>query len=222
VAFTNIASNGAVLTVAAGTPWDDLVQHTLADGLSGLETMSGIPGLVGATPVQNVGAYGAEVADVLTALTVYDRDTRTVQAWSPEQCRFGFRTSAFKHTDRYVVLDVTIGLVRSSRSRPVRYLELAKRLGVEQGEAAPVAAVRATVLDLRASKGMLLDPADHDSWSVGSFFVNPVVDEVPEMAAQCPQWLADGRTKLSAAWLIEQAARSTPGQLRFLTPRPPA
>ncbi len=205
VAFTNIASNGAVLTVAAGTPWDDLVQHTLADGLSGLETMSGIPGLVGATPVQNVGAYGAEVADVLTALTVYDRDTRTVQAWSPEQCRFGFRTSAFKHTDRYVVLDVTIGLVRSSRSRPVRYLELAKRLGVEQGEAAPVAAVRATVLDLRASKGMLLDPADHDSWSVGSFFVNPVVDEVPEMAAQCPQWLADGRTKLSAAWLIEQA-----------------
>ena len=95
-----------LLTVAAGTPWDDLVAHTVAEGWSGLETMSGIPGLTGATPVQNVGAYGAEIADVLTGLSVLDRSSGEVRTWTPEQCRFGFRTSAFKHTDRYVVLDV--------------------------------------------------------------------------------------------------------------------
>jgi UDP-N-acetylmuramate dehydrogenase len=196
------------LVVAAGVEWDTLVQRTLAEGLAGLETMSGIPGLVGATPVQNVGAYGAEVADVLTALTVYDREQGLVEVWTPQRCQFGFRTSAFKHTDRYVVLDVTMRLRRSPVSRPIRYLELAKRLGVEQGATAPLAAVRSTVLDLRRSKGMVLDAADHDSWSVGSFFVNPLLDAVPDAARDCPQWPADGRIKLSAAWLIEQAGFS--------------
>jgi UDP-N-acetylmuramate dehydrogenase len=205
VASDSIESDGESMTVAAGVEWDALVQQTLADGLSGLETMSGIPGLVGATPVQNVGAYGAEVADVLTGLTVYDRESKVVEAWSPERCQFGFRTSAFKHTDRYVVLDVSLRLVRSADSRPVRYLELARRLGVTQGETAPAAALRETVLELRRSKGMVLDPDDHDSWSVGSFFVNPLLDVVPEAAAECPQWQTDGRTKLSAAWLIEQS-----------------
>ena len=163
-----------LITVAAGVSWDELVAGTVADGLAGLETMSGIPGLTGATPVQNVGAYGAEVADVLTGLRVYDRRSRTVQSWSPAQCAFGFRSSAFKHTDRFVVLEVTLRLARSARSRPIRYLELARRLGIEPGASAPLGEVRQAVLALRRSKGMVLDPADHDSWSVGSFFVNPL------------------------------------------------
>jgi UDP-N-acetylmuramate dehydrogenase len=194
-----------LITVDAGVSWDELVAATVAEGLAGLETMSGIPGLTGATPVQNVGAYGSEVADVLAGLRVYDRVSRTVQAWTPERCQFGFRTSAFKHTDRYVVLDVTFRLVRSARSGPVRYQELARRLGIEPGQTAPLGEVRATVLELRRSKGMVLDEADHDSWSVGSFFVNPLLDEVPAEAQDCPRWQTDGRTKLSAAWLIEQA-----------------
>jgi UDP-N-acetylmuramate dehydrogenase len=205
VASDDVAVEDESYTVAAGIPWDELVQRTLADGLSGLETMSGIPGLVGATPVQNVGAYGAEVADVLTSVTIYNRGTRQVEQWTAAQCRFGFRTSVFKHTDRFVVLDVTLRLVRSGLSRPVRYLELAKRLGVAPGESAPADLVRQTVLELRRSKGMVLDAADHDTWSVGSFFVNPLLDSVPEAARECPNWQADGRTKLSAAWLIQQA-----------------
>lgn len=193
------------LTAAAGEPWDALVAHTVAQGWSGLETMSGIPGLTGATPVQNVGAYGAEVSDVITAITVLDRDTAAVELWDPVRAGFGFRTSAFKHTDRYVVLDVSFRLARRTASVPLRYLELARRLGVEPGESALLADVRAAVLDLRRSKGMVLDAADPDTWSVGSFFVNPHVDVVPAAAADCPQWENEGRTKLSAAWLIERA-----------------
>jgi UDP-N-acetylmuramate dehydrogenase len=198
-------ADGWQVVAQAGVSWDGLVQRAVESGMSGLETMSGIPGLVGATPVQNVGAYGAEVADVLTALTVYDRHSSQVESWTPERCAFGFRTSAFKHTDRYVVLDVRMTLAASTTSRPIRYLELARRLGLEQGDRAELRQVREAVIALRRSKGMVLDEADHDSWSVGSFFVNPLLDVVPEAAAGCPQWQADGRTKLSAAWLIEQA-----------------
>jgi UDP-N-acetylmuramate dehydrogenase len=193
-----------LLTVAAGTVWDEVAEQSVRDGLTGTETMSGIPGLAGATPVQNVGAYGNEVSDVLSALTVLDRATGTVERWTPERCGFGFRTSAFKHTDRYVVLDITLALERIGHSRPVRYLELARRLGVEPGGTAPLAQVRDVVLELRRSKGMLLDPDDHDTWSVGSFFVNPFVS--PELVPDgCPSWTVDGRIKLSAAWLIERA-----------------
>ncbi|HEY2041508.1 MAG TPA: UDP-N-acetylmuramate dehydrogenase [Jatrophihabitans sp.] len=205
VGSAEITVSGDSYTVSAGVEWDALVRRSLADGMSGLETMSGIPGLVGATPVQNVGAYGAEVADVLTGLTVYDRQTRQVEAWTAAECRFGFRTSMFKHTDRYVILDITVRLTRSAQSRPVRYLELAKRLGISQGDAAPAGQVRESVLELRRSKGMVLEESDHDTWSVGSFFVNPLLDSVPEQARDCPSWHADGRTKLSAAWLIQQA-----------------
>ncbi|MCW2523921.1 MAG: UDP-N-acetylmuramate dehydrogenase [Frankiales bacterium] len=197
--------DGMELRVDAGVEWDTLVQRCIQLGLSGLETMSGIPGLVGATPVQNVGAYGAEIADVLTGLTVYDRLERVVESWSPQRCQFGFRTSAFKHTDRYVVLDVSIAASSSALSGPIRYLELARRLGIEPGQRAPLEQVRETVLALRRSKGMMLDPTDHDSWSVGSFFVNPLLDTVPEAAADCPRWAADGKLKLSAAWLIDHA-----------------
>lgn len=194
----------ATVTVAAGENWDDLARVTIEAGWSGLETMVGIPGLVGAAPVQNAGAYGSEVADVLAALTVLDRETGAVTAWSPEQCGFGFRTSAFKHTDRYVILDVTIRLRRAELSVPIRYAELARRLGVEQGDRAPITRVRETVLELRRGKAMVLDDADPDTWSVGSFFINPVVDD-EAVPPGCPSWAVDGRIKLSAAWLIEHA-----------------
>ncbi len=199
---------GAVsVTVQAGVPWDSFVAITVREGWSGLAAMSGIPGMTGATPVQNVGAYGSEVADVISGLSVLDRQTGAVEQWSPQRCGFGFRTSVFKHTDRYVILDVTFTLRRSPDGVPVRYLELARRLGVEQGEVAPSNQVREVVLELRRSKGMLLDPDDHDTWSVGSFFVNPFVEPsaVPD---GCPNWLVDDGIKLSAAWLIEQAGFS--------------
>jgi UDP-N-acetylmuramate dehydrogenase len=193
-----------LVTVDAGVPWDELVADTVADGLAGLETMSGIPGLTGATPVQNVGAYGSEVADVIAGLRVYDRVSGTVESWAPERCQFAFRSSAFKHTDRYVVLDVTFRLVRSARSGPVRYLELARRLGIEPGQAAGLGEVRDAVLELRRSKGMVLDEADHDSWSVGSFFVNPLLDEVPAEAEGCPRRRHYGR--------VARACRGHPGR----------
>jgi UDP-N-acetylmuramate dehydrogenase len=200
------AADSVRVTVAAGESWDELVAMTVADGISGLAAMSGVPGLTGATPVQNVGAYGHEVGQTISGLTVYDRELTEVRHWSPSECGFGFRSSAFKHTDRYVVLDVSFDLVRSPLAGPVRYLELARRLGVDPEAAVPQAELRAAVLELRASKGMLLDAADHDTWSVGSFFVNPFVEpaEVPE---GCPSWAVAGSSlvKLSAAWLIEGA-----------------
>lgn len=199
-----IERDGAEVTVQAGVVWDELVAHSVDAGWSGLAAMSGIPGLCGATPVQNVGAYGSEVADLITQLRVYDRETALVEHWPPERCGFGFRTSALKHTDRYVVLDVTFRLPASELGPPVRYLELARRLGIEPHDSAPSVDVRKTVLDLRRSKGMLLDADDHDTWSAGSFFVNPFVapDAVPD---GCPHWVVDRQIKLSAAWLIENA-----------------
>lgn len=204
VRSSGIARSGELVTVQAGVVWDELVARTVDEQWSGLAPMSGIPGLTGATPVQNVGAYGSEVADTITALRIYDRHTGLVEDWDPQRCRFGFRTSALKHTDRYVVLAVTFRLPVSPLGPPVRYLELARRLGVEPGTRAPSKLVREAVLELRRSKGMVLDPSDHDTWSVGSFFVNPVVapDAVPD---GCPHWVVDGQMKLSAGWLIEQA-----------------
>jgi UDP-N-acetylmuramate dehydrogenase len=193
-----------VVVADAGVVWDELVALSVDRGLSGLAAMSGIPGRAGATPIQNVGAYGSEVADVLTGLTVLDRQTGAVEQWPPGRCGFGFRTSAFKYTSRYVVLEVSLALPRSTDAAPVRYLEVARRLGIAPGEVVPSKDVREVVLELRHSKGMVLDPIDHDTWSVGSFFVNPFVepDAVPE---GCPHWVVDDRVKLSAAWLIENA-----------------
>ncbi|MDP9094001.1 MAG: UDP-N-acetylmuramate dehydrogenase [Actinomycetota bacterium] len=202
----DVRSDGdaVAVTVQAGVAWDTVVARSVAQGWSGLAAMSGIPGLTGATPIQNVGAYGSEVADVISELTVLDRTSGAVERWTPDRCGFGFRTSAFKHTDRFVVLDVTFRLPFTPESVPVRYVELARRLGIDTGALAPSQQVREVVLKLRREKGMLLDPADHDTWSVGSFFVNPFVDprDVPD---GCPHWVVDGRTKLSAAWLIENA-----------------
>jgi UDP-N-acetylmuramate dehydrogenase len=196
--------SGTVVVADAGVVWDELVALTLDRGLSGLAAMSGIPGRAGATPIQNVGAYGSEVADVLSGLKVLDRQTGVVEQWPPERCGFGFRTSAFKFTNRYVVLEVALTLPKSTDAPAVRYLEVARRLGIEPGDVVPSAHVRDVVLELRRSKGMVLDAADHDTWSVGSFFVNPFVDpgQVPD---GCPNWVVDDQVKLSAAWLIENA-----------------
>lgn len=202
----------ARLTVAAGEPWDDLVAHTVAEGWSGLECLAGIPGLVGATPVQNVGAYGADVAQTLRSVRVFDRDRRLEVDLDAAQCGFAYRTSIFKNSQRYVVLSVTFDLGTYGHSAPIAYAELARALGVAVGERAPLPEVRAAVLSLRRGKGMVLDPADHDTWSAGSFFTNPIVEPAVVDAIRVsagdgvPHWPdQDGLVKLSAAWLIQHA-----------------
>ena len=198
------ACAGAWVSVAAGEPWDALVERAVAEEWSGIEALSGIPGLTGATPIQNVGAYGQEVADTIARVRAYDRIAGDVVMVPAGECGFGYRTSRFKRDPRFIVLSVEFQLPLGSLSAPIRYGELAARLGVAEGERAPSADVREAVLDLRRGKGMVLDPADHDTWSVGSFFTNPFVDgDVPDGAPAWPQ--ADGRIKTSAAWLVERA-----------------
>jgi UDP-N-acetylmuramate dehydrogenase len=194
------------LVVQAGEPWDELVAYAAENRLAGIEALSGIPGSTGATPVQNVGAYGQEVAQTITAVRVYDRAEKNERTLSPAECGFAYRDSRLKREPgRFVVLDVTLELDESDLSRPVGYAELARRLGVEIGERVPLQGVRDAVVELRRGKGMVLDPSDPDSRSAGSFFTNPIVatDRVVE---GCPSWPADGgRVKLSAAWLVEHA-----------------
>ncbi|WFE52892.1 UDP-N-acetylmuramate dehydrogenase [Micromonospora sp. WMMD1155] len=198
--------DGEVVTAAAGVEWDHLVRTTVAEGLAGLEALSGIPGLVGGTPVQNVGAFGTVTSDVLAWLSVYDRQTGALERWTPDRCGFGsHRQSVFKHSDRWVVVDVTYRLRRSDQSKPIGYAELAARLGIEVGGTAAPADVREAVLALRRGRGMILDPEDHDTWSVGSFFINPVLAEVPDSVRDCPRYPDAKGTKLPAAWLIERA-----------------
>jgi UDP-N-acetylmuramate dehydrogenase len=203
------ACSGATLTIGAGEDWDVFVQTTINSGFAGLETLSGIPGTVGAAPIQNIGAYGHEVSEFITRVRTYDRELKEIYTFTNSQCEFTYRNSYFKaHPGRYVVLDVQFQLRIGEFSDPITYLELSKKLGIEPGDKASVVATRAAVLELRASKGMLLSPDDHDSWSAGSFFTNPIIsqqaaDALPDAA---PKWpLNDGRVKISAAWLIENA-----------------
>lgn len=200
------AATGVAVTVAAGEPWDAFVARAVVEGWVGVEALSGIPGTTGATPVQNVGAYGQEVAQTITSVTVWDRVLRGSRTFTGEECRFSYRHSRFKaDPGRHLVLDVTFGFERGALSAPVAYAELARTLGVAVGERAPLADVRDAVLGLRRGKGMVLDAADHDTWSAGSFFTNPFVDadRLPDGAPSYPQ--PDGRVKTSAAWLIEHA-----------------
>jgi UDP-N-acetylmuramate dehydrogenase len=189
----------------AGVDWDHLVALTLAEGLAGLEPLSAIPGTVGGTPVQNVGAYGTETSEVLRSVTVYDRESRVVEEWPNERCRFGTRESVFKHTDRYVVLRVTYELRRDAVSRPLRYQSLVAHMGLGIGDRAETAAVRAAVIDQRRSRGSIVDPDDTDTWGTGSFFLNPILREVPAAAAAGPQYPDPRGVKLAAGWLIEHA-----------------
>ena len=200
---------GAWLTVAAGEPWDDLVARAVTEGWSGIEALSGIPGSVGATPIQNVGAYGQEVADVVARVRTWDRVERTQRTFMAADCGFGYRTSRFKREPgRYARPRGQFQLLLADTGQPVRYAELARTLGVELGARVPSTAVREAVLELRRGKGMVLDAADHDTWSAGSFFTNPILDaEAAEhLPGSAPRWdAADGRVKTSAAWLIEHA-----------------
>lgn len=200
---------GFLVTVAAGENWDDFVAYAVANELVGIEALSGIPGLVGSTPIQNVGAYGAEIAATLWNVRTYDRQRRAYRTFASADCRFGYRSSVFKtEPGRYVVLEVTFQLGPGSLSEPIKYAELARRLGVEVGQRAPLADVREAVLALRRSKGMVCDPADHDTWSAGSFFTNPILDAdaAASLPADAPRFAqAGGSVKTSAAWLIEHA-----------------
>ena len=201
-----VSCGGVMVTVAAGEVWDELVATAVARGWVGVEALSGIPGSVGATPIQNVGAYGQEVSQTVASVRVWDRRLHGVRTFANADCGFGYRHSRFKaDPGRHVVLDVTFQLAQGSLGTSVTYAELSRRLGIEQGERAPLAQVREAVLALRGGKGMVLDAADHDTWSAGSFFTNPVVDAgvLPDEAPAWPQ--PDGRVKTSAAWLIERA-----------------
>lgn len=242
------ACGGASVTAPAGQDWDELVQAAVENGWVGVEALSGVPGTVGASPVQNIGAYGQEVSGVVATVRTWDRLGGRVRTFAVGELQFGYRTSLLKRsmrgaptaadpgapwypTPRYVVLEVGFQLRLGTLSAPVGYAELARRLGVEVGTRAPSADVRAAVLELRAGKGMLLDGAhgsgagpDHDRWSAGSFFTNPVLpveaaDGLPEDAPRYPVRSATPETstgpslgtvdpalvKTSAAWLIEHA-----------------
>jgi UDP-N-acetylmuramate dehydrogenase len=203
-----VEREGDLLVVQAGESWDGVVAGCVADGLQGIECLSGIPGSVGATPIQNVGAYGQDVSETVAWVRVYDRETGRVETLGAAECGFDYRTSVFKYHDRRVVLAVAYRLARSPVSGPLRYAELCRALGVPVGGSAPLTDVRETVLALRRRKGMVIDASDPDSVSAGSFFTNPVL--APEAFAALPgdppaYPEPDGRIKTSAAWLIERS-----------------
>ncbi|MFI6321210.1 UDP-N-acetylmuramate dehydrogenase [Nonomuraea sp. NPDC050556] len=209
-----VSSDGdqVLVTVEAGQDWDPLVAMAVAEGWSGIECLSGIPGVVGSTPIQNVGAYGQVVADTIRCVRVFDRRTRQVLDLEARQCAFAYRDSVFKRDlGRYVVLGVTYALDRVDLSGAIAYKELAGRLGVALDERVPLAEARAAVIELRRGKGMVLDPDDPDTRSAGSFFTNPVLSageagELELRAAGHPRWdMPGGMVKVPAAWLIEQA-----------------
>ncbi|MFB9164363.1 UDP-N-acetylmuramate dehydrogenase [Arthrobacter psychrochitiniphilus] len=215
VADSEDSCGGASVVVQAGHNWDDFVHQTVLHAWSGLEALSGIPGSTGATPVQNVGAYGCEVAQTIAAVRTWDRENNAVRTFTNHELNFSYRNSLLKSatlngSPRFVVLTVEFQLLLGRMSAPIKYAELAKRLEVEPGKRANSLEVRRTVLTLRASKGMVLDAADRDTYSTGSFFTNPQV--APELAAtlpaDAPRWPAGELVKLSAAWLIEQAGFS--------------
>jgi UDP-N-acetylmuramate dehydrogenase len=223
VATQGFGVRRGLVTVAAGEDWDAVVARSVAAGLAGLECLSGIPGLAGATPIQNVGAYGQEVSATIAEVQVYDRGTGEILNIPNGHCGFAYRTSKFKVAQPSsppapVILSVSFQLAEQTRSAPIRYAELAGALGVEVGDQVESTEVRATVIELRQGKGMVIDPADPDTRSVGSFFVNPVLDAAALAAveaaarARCgpqtrvPRFDAgDGRAKVPAAWLIERA-----------------
>src|SRR6476659_9559068 len=209
---------GATVRVAAGEVWDDVVVRAVDEGWAGVEALSGIPGSVGATPVQNVGAYGQEVAQTIAQVRVWDRFGQQVVTVANTDCRFTYRHSAFKGTDRFVVLDVLFQLRLGELSEPIGYADLARGLGVDVGARVPLDAAQQAVLEQRRRRGMVLDAADHDTWSAGSFFTNPILaaaefQRLRERVqarlgadVEPPAWPTDGSgTKTSAAWLIERA-----------------
>ena len=201
------ACAGAWVTVAAGHNWNDFVATAIANSWTGIEGLAGIPGTVGATPIQNVGAYGQSVSETIAQVRAWNRKTKSVDTIFVADCEFGYRSSVFKtNPDAWVILSVTFQLPLGTMSAPISYNELAAKLGVEIGDRVSTSDLQAAVLELRTGKGMVLDSADHDTWSVGSFFMNPRVAVPPDNAPHWPE--ADGSLKVSAAWLIEQTGFS--------------
>ncbi len=199
---------GAVVRVQAGENWDEFVGFAVSQGWVGVETLSGIPGSVGATPIQNVGAYGMDVAATISSVRTLDRSTGTFRTFAAVDCEFGYRTSIFKRNPgRWCILDVTFQFPLGDLSATIAYPELARALGVDVGDRASLKHVREVVLGIRRSKGMVLDEADHDTWSGGSFFTNPLLtpEEAATLPPEAPRFPAGDRTKTSAAWLIQQA-----------------
>ena len=200
------ACSGGMITVQAGVDWDAFVTWAIGRGFVGVETLAGIPGTVGASPIQNIGAYGQEVSEVIARVRTYDRKEGKLKTFAVGECGFGYRTSKFKEeADRYLIVDVAFQMKQGEMSLPIQYQELADHLGVSLGDRAPLNDVRQAVLTIRRRKGMVLDDADRDTYSAGSFFTNPIVasSKVPTGA---PSWpMSDGRSKVSAAWLIENA-----------------
>ena len=195
------------VTAACGEPWDQFVATCLSSGMNGLEALSGIPGTVGATPIQNVGAYGTEVASLIATVRVWDRRLNELRDLSPQECGFTYRSSVFKQDhERFVVLAVTFALGRTGMSR-ISYVQLADALGLAVGDVALPSEIREAVLELRFHKGMVLVREDPDTWSAGSFFTNPIVtEEVADgLPLECPRYPDAAGVKLSAAWLIEHA-----------------
>ncbi|RFA18784.1 UDP-N-acetylmuramate dehydrogenase [Subtercola boreus] len=206
----------------AGEPWDALVEYAVANGLSGIEALSGIPGSCGASPVQNIGAYGQEIASVLVGVEFLDSETGELQWLTAAELDFGYRTSALKRGRDGVVVSIDLRLVRAGTDQralgqPIEYSQLADALRVELGDRVALAAVREAVLRVRGSKGMVLNDADPDSVSAGSFFTNPIVGEsfARTLPSDAPRWVTEEpatpdapetySVKLSAAWLIEHA-----------------
>lgn len=224
---SNDACGGVIVRVAAGEPWDDLVRETTMQGWSGIEALSGIPGSTGATPVQNVGAYGQEVAHTVWQVRVYDRDQQRVRTMFNADCNFAYRHSLLKASmatspdpsPRYVVLSVSFQLRPTELSQPIGYADLARGLGVAPGDRVPLGRAREAVLEQRGRRGMVLDPVDHDTWSCGSFFTNPLLSaaqmanlryrargRLGDQGPVPPEFEgSDGTIKTSAAWLIDQA-----------------
>ncbi|MEU2265355.1 UDP-N-acetylmuramate dehydrogenase [Streptomyces olindensis] len=220
IATKGFSLDGTKLELAAGEVWTDAVARTVEAGLAGIECLAGIPGSAGATPIQNVGAYGQEVSSTITEVVAYDRRTGETVTLANEDCAFSYRHSRFKSDpERYVVLRVHFALEDAGGlSAPLRYAETARALGVEAGDRVPLASARDTVLKLRAGKGMVLDPEDHDTWSAGSFFTNPILTDADFAVFRArvqarlgegvepPAYPAgEGHTKTSAAWLIDKA-----------------
>ena len=206
IAVESDSCSGGLITIQAGEDWNDLVTWANEKGFVGIETLAGIPGTVGAAPIQNIGAYGHEISEVIARVRTYDRKERRIITFAVDECGFGYRTSRFKaEPDRYLILDVTLQMKEGEMSTPVQYQELADALGVSLGERAPLKNVRESTIAIRKRKGMVLDSADRDTWSAGSFFTNPII-ESSKVPANAPSWpMPDGSVKVSAAWLIEKA-----------------
>lgn len=208
------ACSGGTLTVSAGADWDEFVAFTIEKGLANLESLSGIPGTVGGSPIQNIGAYGHEVSEVIARVRTYDRKLQEVKTFTASECKFGYRNSIFKaELNRYVILDVTFQLRIGEASLPIGYKELANELGVEIGARVAISKVRDAVLKLRSAKGMLINEGIN---SAGSFFMNPILDKgaAGKLPSDAPRWpMPDGKVKTSAAWLMEHAGVSKGDQL---------